>query len=237
MSQPDNTYKVIPLSPLRKIIAARMTEAKQTIPHYRISVDIEMDTLLALRKQFTIDNPNSKVSVNDVVIKACANALMECPAINSQLIDDEIHQYSQADISIVISVEGGLSTPVIRNANTKSMQEIAKEVKGLATRAQKGTLIMDEILGGSFTISNLGMYGVDQFDAIINPPQCAILALGGARKKAIVKNGGLAIATMMRATLSLDHRAIDGAYGAEFLVQLKSQLENPNWLYPPKEFS
>ena len=230
MSQPDNTYKVIPLSPLRKIIAARMTEAKQTIPHYRISVDIEMDTLLALRKQFNIDNPNSKVSVNDVVIKACANALMENPAINSQLIDDEIHQYQQADIAIVIAVDGGLSTPIVRHANDKSVQDIALEVRELAHRAATGQLKMDEIMGGSFSISNLGMYGIDQFDAIINPPQCAILAVGGAKQQAIIKNGELAIATMMRATLSLDHRAIDGATGAEFLSVLRKYLQTPELL-------
>lgn len=235
MTQPDNTYKVIPLSPLRKIIAARMTEAKQTIPHYRISVDIEMDTLLALRKQFTIDNPNSKVSVNDVVIKACANALMENPAINSQLIGDEIHQYQQADIAIVIAVDGGLSTPIVRHANDKSVQDISLEIKDLASRAAAGQLKMDEILGGSFSISNLGMYGVEQFDAIINPPQCAILAIGTAKQQGIVKDGELAIATMLRATLSLDHRAIDGASGAEFLAHLKSQLEKPHRLYKSKD--
>jgi len=223
-------YKTIPLTALRKIIAARMTEAKQTIPHYRVSIDIDMDPLLALRKQFNADNPDTKVSVNDFVIKACANALMDHPAINIQLIDDEIHQYHQADISVVVSVEGGLSTPVLRNANTKSVQEIAAEVKALATRAANGQLKMNEILGGSFSISNLGMYGVDQFDAIINPPQCAILAVGSARAQPVIKDAEIAIATVMRATLSLDHRAIDGATAAGFMSVLRDQLQMPSLL-------
>ena len=223
-------YQTIPLTPLRKIIAARMAEAKQTIPHYRVSSDIEMDTLLALRKKHNEKNPDQKVSVNDFIIKACATALMEKPAINIQLIDDEIHQYHQADISVVIAVEGGLSTPVIRNANNKTVAEIAEEVQVLAARAQNGTLKMDEILGGTFSISNLGMYGVDQFDAIINPPQCAILAIGSAKPQPIVKDGDIAIATVMRVTLSLDHRAIDGATGAQFLDVLKEKLQNPDHL-------
>ena len=220
-------YKTIPLTPLRKIIAARMTEAKQNIPHYCVSMDIEMDPLLALRKRVNADNPNIKMSVNDFVIKACANTLMDHPEINSQLIDDEIHQYYQADISVVVSVEGGLSTPVLRNANTKTVQQIAAEVRTLATRAANGQLKMNEILGGSFSISNLGMYGIDQFDAIINPPQCAILAVASAKPKPMVKNGALGISTVMRVQLSLDHRAIDGAAGSEFLSALCDQLENP----------
>jgi len=235
MGEVTNSYRTISLSPLRKIIAARMTEAKQTIPHYRLSVDIEMDALLALRKHFNADQPNSKVSVNDVIIKACANALMEKPAINSQLVGDEIHQYQQADIAIVMAVEGGLSTPIVRHANEKNVQEIALEVKDLASRATVGQLKMDEIQGGSFSISNLGMYGVDQFDAIINPPQCAILAVGGAKPQVIVKNGEIIIATIMRATLSLDHRVIDGATGAEFLAVLREQLQSPKTLLNKKD--
>ena len=220
-------YQAIPLTPLRKIIAARMTEAKQTIPHYRVSTDIEMDTLLALRKKHNEKNPNDKVSVNDFIIKACATALMESPSINIQLVDDEIHQYQQADISVVIAVEGGLSTPVICNANNKTVTEIAAEVKDLSTRAQNGTLKMAEILGGTFSISNLGMYGVDQFDAIINPPQCAILAIGSAKPQPIIKDGEITVATVMRVSLSLDHRTIDGAIGAQFLSVLREQLQNP----------
>jgi len=225
----DN-YQVLPLSPLRKIIAARMTEAKQSIPHYRISADIEMNALLTLRKEYNQKNPDDKVSVNDFIIKACATALIEIPNINIQLVDNEIHQYSQADISVVMAVEGGLSTPVIRNANNKSVQAIANEVRGLAVRAQNGTLKMDEILGGTFSISNLGMYNVDQFDAIINPPQCAILAIGSAKPQAIVKDSEIIIARVMLATLSLDHRTIDGAAGATFFSALRELVKNPKRL-------
>lgn len=223
-------YHVIPLTPLRKVIAARMTEAKQTIPHFRVAADIEMDALLALRKQVNAENSDHKVSVNDFIIKACATALMEHPAINIQLVNDEIHQYRQADISVVIAVDGGLSTPVIRNANNKSLLEIASEVKSVAARAAQGQLKMDEILGGSFSISNLGMFGIDQFDAIINPPQGAILAVGGAIPQPIVKDGMITTATIMRVNLSLDHRAIDGAIGAQFLATLRKILENPEAL-------
>ena len=228
---PESTpYKVIPLTPLRKIIAARMTEAKQTIPHYRLSADIEMDALFALRKQGNTENPGHKVSINDFIIKATAMVLMECPQINIQFVEGEIHQYSQADISVVIAVEGGLSTPVIRGANTKTVAEIALEVKALAARAQNGTLKMNEIMGGSFSLSNLGMYDVDQFDAIINPPQCAILAVGSASPQPVVKNNQVAIGSVMRATLSLDHRVIDGAVGAAFLNALRDHLQSPSAL-------
>ena len=230
MVQEDN-YQIIPLAPLRKIIAARMTEAKQTIPHYRVCMDIQMDALLALRQQMNADilpnNAQNKVSVNDLMIKACAIALMEQPALNCQFIDNEIHQYQQADISVVMAVEGGLSTPVVKNANNKTVQEIAKDVKDLAGRAQQGTLKMNEILGGSFSISNLGMFGVDQFDAIINPPQCAILAVGAAKPQAVVKNGSVQTANVMRASLSLDHRVIDGATGAQFLSAFRELLQRP----------
>ncbi|HAB39025.1 MAG TPA: hypothetical protein DCE52_13715 [Rhodobacteraceae bacterium] len=229
-----DAYQVIPLTPLRKIIAARMTQAKQSSPHYRVGMDIDMDALLALRQQYNTDNLAAdngiKISVNDFIIKACATTLMAMPALNIQFIDGEIHQYPQADISVVIAVEGGLSTPVICDANNKTVQTIAKEIKALAARAQSGTLKMDEILGGTFSISNLGMYGVDQFDAIINPPQCAILAIGSARPQPIIKAGEITSATVMRATLSLDHRVIDGATGAQFLSILREQLQHPEGL-------
>ncbi len=220
-------YMVTPLSPLRKVIAARMMEAKQTIPHYRVAIDIEVDKLLSQRKQFNVDNPESKISINDFIIKACAMALMEKPEINIQLVEDKIHQYSQADISVIVAVEGGLSTPIVRNANTKSIADIAKEVKNLSTRAAKGQLKMAELLGGSFSISNLGMYDVDQFDAIINPPQCAILAVAGAKHKPAIKDGTITTTMVMRVTLSVDHRAIDGATAASYLSVLQELLQNP----------
>ena len=223
-------YHTIPLTPLRKIIAARMTEAKQTIPHYRVCMDIQMDALLALRQHLNADNLQNKVSVNDLIIKACATTLMEQPALNCQFIDNEIHQYQQADISVVMAVDGGLSTPIVKNANHKTTQEITKNIKDLAGRAQQGTLKMNEIVGGSFSISNLGMFGVDQFDAIINPPQCAILAVGAARPQPVVKNGSVQTANLMRASLSLDHRVIDGATGAQFLSALRELLQHPEAL-------
>jgi pyruvate dehydrogenase E2 component (dihydrolipoamide acetyltransferase) len=223
-------YRVVPLTPLRKIIAARMSEAKQMIPHFRVSADIEMDALLALRKQLNTQKPENKLSVNDYLIKACAIALMENLAINSQWVEGEIHQYQHADISVVMAVEGGLSTPVVRQANHKSVQTIAEQVKDLAARAKNGNLKMNEIMGGSFSISNLGMYGVDQFDAIINPPQCAILAVGCAKQQVLIKKGEMGIANIMRVTLSMDHRAVDGVIGAQFLSTLKDLLQYPEQL-------
>lgn len=223
-------YKEIQLTPLRKIIAARMTEAKQTIPHYRVSADINMDQLFSLREKHNAEKPNAKVSVNDYLIKAVAMTLMQCPTINSQFIEGKIHQYTQADISVVIAVDGGLSTPIIRKANTMSVEQISQQVKELAQRAQQGSLKMEEIQGGSFGVSSLGMYNVDQFDAIINPPQCGILAVGSAKQQAIVKDGVVMPARVMRVSLSLDHRVIDGAEGAEFLTVLKNQLESSELL-------
>ncbi len=226
MSQAE-PFDVVPLTPLRKVIAARMTEAKQSIPHFRVSVDIAMDNLLALRKDHNAAHSDQKISVNDLIIKACATTLMDYPAVNSQYVDNAIHQYRQADISVVMAVEGGLSTPVIRQADQKSVREIAAQVKDFAARAKAGQLKMDDILGGSFSISNLGMYNIDQFDAIINPPQTAILAIGSAKPMPVINNHEIGMATVLRATLSLDHRVLDGATGAQFLNALRGQLENP----------
>lgn len=218
-------YEVVKLSPLRKVIAARMIEAKQTIPHYRLTADIEMDALLALHKRQGAEARDVKLSVNDFLIKACAATLMQSPDINIQFVDNEIRRFAQADISVVVAVEGGLSTPVLRGADKKSVYAIAREMKDLATRATNGTLKMDEIEGGSFSISNLGMYEVDQFDAIINSPQGAILAIGGARPQLAPGPDGTArTATIMRATLSCDHRVIDGVQGAAFLQKLREQI-------------
>lgn len=226
----EQTYTAILLTPLRKVIASRMVEAKQTIPHYRLSADIQMDALLSVRKEWNAENPNHKLSVNDFIIKACASALIEVPKINIQLVESEIHQYSQADISVVIAVEGGLSTPIIRNANTKSVQEISREIKILAERAANNSLKLFEIHGGTFSISNLGMYEVEQFDAIINPPQCAILAVATTKSQPIVHDGEIVAATLMRLNLSLDHRAIDGVDGAKFMAAVKKHLEDPQIL-------
>lgn len=218
------------LTPLRKIIASRMVEAKQSIPHYRVSVDLQLDALLTLRREWNTENQEEKLSGNDFIIKACASALMEVPQINIQFVDGEIHQYRRADISVVVALEGGLSTPVIRSADTKSVQQLSHEIKTLVESAASNSLKMSEILGGTFSISNLGMYEVDQFDAIINPPQCAILAVATARAQPVVRDGEIGIATLMRLSLTLDHRAIDGAEGARFLAVLKQYIENPERL-------
>lgn len=226
------SHTVIPLSPLRKVISARMTEAKRTIPHFRIVADIEMDALLTMRDNTNVTRADAKVSVNDCVVKACASALMEHPGVNIQFTGDAIHQYHNADISVVIAIDGGLTTPVIRQANKKSVREIAAEVKTLAARAAKGQLRMDEIVGGSFSISNLGAYGVHQFDAIINPPQCAILAVGRAKARIVAAtNGEIRTATVLRATLSVDHRTVDGATAAAFMATLSDVLQQPRQIF------
>ena len=218
------------MTPLRQAIAARMVEAKQQIPHFRMAAEIEVDNLLALRQAFNKDHPDTKISVNDLLIKACAMALVKVPALNIQLIDNQIHQFDQADIAVVVAVPGGLSTPIIKAADQKSVEAIAQDMQALAKRAKSGGLKLSEVSGGSFTISNLGAYDVDQFDAIINPPQCAILAVGSAKQKVIVKDQQIAIASVIKVNLSLDHRAIDGATAAEFIAVLKDSLQQPKRL-------
>jgi pyruvate dehydrogenase E2 component (dihydrolipoamide acetyltransferase) len=221
-------YTVRKLSPIRKIIAARMTEATQTIPHFRLTSEIELDSLISTRKALRERNPEANLSLNDLLIKACAMALMDVPAVNIQWIDGEIREFSSADISVVTALKDGLATPIVRNADKKSVWDIAREVKDLGALAAKNALKMNEVFGGSFSISNLGMFGIDQFDAIINSPQCAILAVGVAKPRLVVDaDGERRVATVMRATLSIDHRALDGAIGAKFLTALKSRLEKP----------
>jgi len=227
-----DAYTVVRLSPLRKLIAARMVEAKRTIPHFHLIAEIEMDALLKLRTEVNSDYPERRISINDCVIKACASALMMHPAVNIQFQGEEIHQYHQADISVIVAVEGGLSMPIVRAADRKSVHAIAEEVKALSKRAGAGQLKLNEILGGSFTISNLGAYAVDQFDAIINPPQCAILAVGAIKPRVAVNpDGAVCVAKLLRATLSIDHRAIDGMAGAAFLATLRQALEQPQGIF------
>jgi pyruvate dehydrogenase E2 component (dihydrolipoamide acetyltransferase) len=226
-------YSVRALSPIRKIIAARMTEAKRTIPHFRLVADIELDALIDVRQELQKFDTEVKLSLNDLLIKACASALMDAPAINIQWVEGEIHQYSAADISVVTALEDGLSTPIIRSADSKSIWEISREVKALAARAAKNTLKMDEVFGGTFSVSNLGMYGVDQFDAIINPPQCAILAVGRAKPRVLVSpERETRVATVLRVTLSADHRAVDGATAAGFISALRRRIEQPEHFIP-----
>ena len=219
-------YREQKLSGMRKTIAARLTESKQTIPHYRVSVDIEIDSLLQQRAYMN-GTLGHKISVNDFVIKACASALEQVPGVNVQYTGDSIRQFDQVDISMAVAVKGGLITPVIRNVSVKGLPQIAAASSDLAHRAQAGTLGVDEFQGGTFSISNLGMFGVDQFDAIINLPQAAILAVAAGVKKPIVRGDSIVPATVMRVSLSADHRAVDGAVAAQFLKSLKGFLENP----------
>jgi len=219
-------YREQKLSSMRKTIAARLTESKQTIPHYRVSVDIEIDSLLQQRAYMN-GKLGHKISVNDFVIKACASALGQVPEVNVQYSGDCIRQFDQVDISMAVAVKGGLITPVIRNVAAKGLPQIAAESSDLARRAQAGSLGVDEFQGGTFSISNLGMFGVDQFDAIINLPQAAILAVAAGVKKPVVRGDSIVAATVMRVSLSADHRAIDGAVAARFLQSLKGFLENP----------
>jgi pyruvate dehydrogenase E2 component (dihydrolipoamide acetyltransferase) len=214
------------LSGMRKTIAARLSESKQNIPHYRVSVDIEIDSLLQQRKYMN-DTLGHGISVNDFIIKACGSALQQVPDVNVQFTGDSILHFDQVDISMAVAIEGGLITPVIRDVTNKSLPDIAAQAKDLAQRAQQGRLNMDEFEGGTFSVSNLGMYGVDQFDAIINLPQAAILAVGAGKKKPVARGDTIALATVMRVSLSSDHRAIDGATAAQFLQALKGFLENP----------
>lgn len=223
-------YVVVPMAPLRQAIAARMTEAVQTIPHFRVAAEVDVELLLAARRDFNQPRTDRPVSVNDLLIKACALALLKVPEVNVQFVDGEIHQFRHADISLVVAVNGGLVTPIVRTADTKSLADISNEAHELAERGRVGKLKMREIQGGTFTISNLGGSNVDDFDAIINPPQCAILAVGTAKQRPWVRNGNLCITNVLRVVLSLDHRVIDGATGAAFLSALAGLLREPQQL-------
>ncbi|MDA1309093.1 MAG: pyruvate dehydrogenase complex dihydrolipoamide acetyltransferase [Proteobacteria bacterium] len=221
------SYDAIPNTTMRKVIARRLTESKQFAPHFYMTVDCEIDALLATRKQLNEKLVDGKVSVNDLVIKAAAIALKQVPAANASWTEAETRIYHSVDISVAVAIEGGLITPVIRGAQNKGLAEIASEMKDLAVRARDGKLMPEEYQGGTFSISNLGMFGVKEFAAVINPPQGAILAIGAGAQRPVVKDGALAIATVMSCTLSVDHRVVDGAIGAEFLAAFKKLIEDP----------
>jgi pyruvate dehydrogenase E2 component (dihydrolipoamide acetyltransferase) len=217
---------------MRKIIAKRLTESKQTVPHFYLTSNIEIDALLKLRADLNAksakDGPGAfKLSVNDLIIKACAVALRRHPNVNSTYTEEAIIQYIDVDISIAVAIPDGLITPIIRKADQLGLAAISNAMKDLGARAKTGKLKPEEFQGGGFSISNLGMFGIPEFAAIINPPQSAILAVGAGEPRAVVKNGALAIATIMTVTLSCDHRVVDGALGAEFLSTLKSIIEDP----------
>ncbi|MCK4712845.1 MAG: 2-oxo acid dehydrogenase subunit E2, partial [Marinosulfonomonas sp.] len=226
----DRDYEVISLNGMRKTIAARLTEAKQSIPHFYLRRDIRIDALLAGRAHINkqLEARGLKVSVNDFIIKACAMALQTVPAANAIWAGDRLFQLKPSDVAVAVAVDDGLFTPVIKDAETKSLSQLSVEMKDLASRARARKLAPHEYLGGSFAISNLGMFGIDNFDAVINPPHGAILAVGAGVKKPVVgKDGELAIATVMSVTLSVDHRVIDGALGALLLNAIVDNLENP----------
>lgn len=214
------------MTSMRSTIARRLLESKQGIPHYRLAIDADLTALLAHRAQLNAAG-GAKVSVNDLLVRACALALVEHPTVNAQLHGDEVHRYPHADICIAVATDSGLVTPIVRSADTKSPAQIAAEVADLAERARTGRLGREEISGGTFTISNLGMFGVDRFDAIINPPQVAILAVGAGTDRAIVRNAQVVVAKVATLTLSCDHRVVDGAVGAQFLATLRTLVEQP----------
>lgn len=224
----EPAYDVLPVSNMRKVIAKRVTEAKQTVPHFYLTVDCDIDRLIKAREQINEKaNGAYKLSVNDFVIKACALALKQVPESNASWIDDQIYQYKSADVAVAVAIEGGLITPVIRQAETKGLVDISREMKELAARAREGKLKPEEFQGGTFSLSNLGMYGITQFSAIINPPQGCILAVGVGEERPVVRGGLLTTAMMMTCTLSVDHRVVDGAVGANFLKAFKELVENP----------
>ena len=223
-------YEEVPLDGMRKTIAARLTQAKQSIPHFYLRRDIQLDALLKFRAELNaqLEPRGVKLSVNDFIIKACAAALQQVPDANAVWAGDRILKLTPSDVAVAVAIEGGLFTPVLKDAHQKSLSALSAEMKDLAARARDRKLKPEEYQGGSFAISNLGMFGIDNFDAVINPPQGAILAVGaGVRKPVVNAEGALAVATVMSVTLSVDHRVIDGALGAQLLEQIVQNLENP----------
>lgn len=235
-------YRAIKNGNIRKVIAKRLLESKQKIPHFYLSIDCNLDKLLELRKDINefmgklslhdkykkVASPDSKISVNDLIIKAAALSLRDCPEINSSWNEDEIHIYNNVDISIAVSIDDGLITPIIKNADYKNIVQISTEMKELAKKAKENKLKPEEFQGGGFSISNLGMFGIKSFNAIVNPPQSAILAIGATEKRVIVDNvERMVVANIMNITLSADHRVVDGVLGAKFLQTLKVYLEKP----------
>jgi pyruvate dehydrogenase E2 component (dihydrolipoamide acetyltransferase) len=225
-AKPAAAIHRIRMSARRGTIARRLLESKQSIPHFRLGLDVDFGPLLQHRRAL-LDGASERVTVNDLLLRATALALIQHPMVNAQLEGDEILQFENADIAIAVAAEAGLVTPILRNANQKSLATIAKESRDLIDRARRGSLLREEISGGSFTVSNLGMHGVTRFDAIINAPQVAILAVGAVSQRPVVRAGALAVAEVATLTLSADHRVVDGAVGAAFLSTLRGLLEKP----------
>ncbi|MDX8524760.1 pyruvate dehydrogenase complex dihydrolipoamide acetyltransferase [Mesorhizobium sp. MSK_1335] len=233
----EGSYELVPHDNMRKTIARRLVEAKSTIPHFYLTLDCELDALLALRTQLNAaapmkktekgEAPVYKLSVNDMVIKAMAMALMAVPDANASWTDSAMVKHKHADVGVAVSIPGGLITPIIRHADEKTLSVISNEMKDLAGRARSRKLKPEEYQGGTTAVSNLGMFGVKDFAAVINPPHATILAVGAGEERAVVKNGEIKIANVMSVTLSTDHRAVDGALGAELLGAFKRMIENP----------
>ncbi|MEX0923827.1 MAG: pyruvate dehydrogenase complex dihydrolipoamide acetyltransferase [Rhodovibrionaceae bacterium] len=221
-------YEFEPLSKMRKTIAARLSESKQSVPHFYLTIDCEVDRLLEVRKELNARADDAyKLSVNDFVIRAAALALKQVPAANASFDPEGMLFYKHADISVAVATPGGLITPIVKAAEGKGLAAISNEMKDLAARARDGKLKPEEYQGGTFSVSNLGMFGIKHFEAIINPPQGCILAVGAGEQRPVVKDGALAVATVMSCTLSVDHRVVDGAVGAEYLAAFKKLIEDP----------
>ena len=223
----EAAYDLIPHTTMRKVIARRLTESKQTVPHFYLTVDCHIDRMLEIRKELNARAEDFKLSVNDMIIRAVALGLRKVPEANASWSDEGVRQYKSADVAVAVAIDGGLITPVIRNADDKGLRNISEEMKGLAARAREGKLMPEEYQGGTFSISNLGMFGIREFAAVINPPQGCILAVGAGEQRPVVKDGALAVASVMTCTLSVDHRVVDGAVGAKFLAAFKALVEDP----------
>ena len=225
-------HTLVPHSSIRKVIARRLTEAKSTIPHFYVSMDVEIGALIKLMNELNAKSPKEGpdvylITINDLVIKASAAALRRVPTVNAAWTDDGMALFDDVDISVAVAIPDGLITPIVRRADQKGLATISREMKDLAGRARAGKLKPEEFQGGGFSISNMGMFGVSEFAAIINPPQAAILAVAAGQKRPVVKNDALAIATVMTCTLSVDHRVVDGALGARWLREFKRIVEDP----------
>jgi pyruvate dehydrogenase E2 component (dihydrolipoamide acetyltransferase) len=230
LTEPGADFDDIPHSNMRKIIAQRLVQAKRTVPHFYLTIECCVDALQEMRRQLNQQLDGAKPTVNDFIVKAAARALSHVPECNAAWTDAVVRRYRRVDISVAVATPGGLITPIVRDANEKSLVLISTEMRDLVMRAKEGRLKPDEYQGGGFTISNLGMYGIREFSAIVNPPQACILAVGEFEPRAVVRGGALAVATQMTCTLSVDHRVVDGVLGAKFLAEFRRLVENPLWL-------
>lgn len=227
----SNNFELVKNSSMRKTIAQRLVKSKTEAPHFYLSIDCNIDQLLKARTSINaLSNGNYKISVNDMIIKATSASLLKVPKANASWENENTRYFKNTDISVAVAIEGGLITPIVKNVETKGLLQISNDMKILAEKAKEGKLLPEEYVGGSFSISNLGMYGIKEFAAVINPPQGCILAIGSGEQRTVVINNQIEIATMMTVTLSCDHRVVDGAVGAEFLSQFKVFIENPSLL-------